>query len=182
MRAIHSALLAALLSAACSEAEGPNTPAGLPPDIMLRGVAMQSYPDGSEVSCSFHVRLEWDRVEWQGGNRRRYIGRMGGESARSVLDGTGAGLAFFADMAWPAAVAEVIEGDSVMFDLAAGGEPSVSPFWNSFTALTGVKESEERWSGPWTCLPMGNSGTGYVDTTLTASGYWEIGERFVQKP
>src|SRR5688572_12721517 len=108
------ALLGVLTVACASDSDGPTTPTPveLPPDIAIHGSAYQLYPDGSSVSCSFSVRVEWDLAEGPAPNRRRFTGQMGGESSRTVLDSTGAGLAFFADMGWPAAVAEVIGEDS----------------------------------------------------------------------
>lgn len=178
-------VLVGVLTVACaSDFDGPTTPAPveLPPDITIQATAYQLYPDGSEVTCSFRVRVAWDQAEESSPDLRRFIGRMGGESSRKVLDSTGAGLAFFADMAWPTAEADVFGEDSVAINLTAGGDPSGSPFWDAFSFLGGSKDESGRWTGPWTCHPMGGDTGGYVDTTLTAVGSWEIVTPFVQRP
>jgi hypothetical protein len=173
-------LLAAVFLAACSNSDGPSPLPELPPSLVMQASASSLYPDGSTVSCTFSIRVEWDAADLQRGDVV-YTGRMGGESHRQVLDGNGDGLGFFADMAWPTATARLVRSDSISIDLTGGADASGSPFWDTFKALDGRKESG-RWTGPWTCKPLGAIPGGYSDTSLTATGSWEITEPFVQRP
>lgn len=175
--------IALLLGTACSDStsSAPEPVHELPPNLHVEGSAAETHPDGTSVTCSFSLVVIWDSAT-RSGSVVTYMGRMGGESSRMVLDADGAGLGFFADMAWPTAAVRVIDGDSVSMNMTEGTGPSGSPFWDAFRSIEGRK-LEGQWSGPWTCLPLGGeAGSGYVDTTGTAAGSWQLMAPFVAQP
>lgn len=178
----HTLLTAAVLIAGCSsDSDGPRPVAELPPPLVMQGSAAQLYDDGSTVSCSFSIRIEWEAAAEQPNGEVIYTGRMGGESQRQALDPNGDGIGIFADMAYPAAEARLVRSDSINVDLTGSARPSGSPFWDTFKQLDGRK-ADGRWTGPWICKPLNINSDGWLDTALTATGSWEISEPFVQRP
>jgi hypothetical protein len=176
-------LLAAALLPACGDSGGSTSPTPhptLPPETLLHAQAFQAYPDGSTVTCSFTAFLTWSGASEPSAGERVFTGSMGGEAMRQVLDATGAGVAFFADMAWPTTQARVIGVDSVEFILGPG-DPT-SRFWDAFSGLAGRKEATGTWTGPWICYPLDLNSGGWVDTSLSAAGHWVITDQFVQRP
>jgi hypothetical protein len=164
-------ITSSVLILACGESAGPSQ-ASLPDQLVLRGAVDQTTPEGLQVTCSFHVQVRLDGgVDPVRPGQMRYAGAMGGESARQVLDESGAGVSFFADMAWPTSFVDLIGEDSIHVELAPGD--GISPFWDEFSALHGTRDPAGGWSGPWTCYPMGST-EGHVDTVGTAMGRWWI--------
>ena len=162
---------ASLLILACADPSDPSQ-SPWPDPLILRGAVDQPTTEGLQVTCSFDIRIHLDGgADQERPGHVRYTGAMGGESARQVLDESGAGVAFFADMAWPTSFVDLIHGDSIQVQLAPAD--GISPFWDAFSALGGKRDPNGGFSGPWTCYPMGTT-EGHVDTAGTAVGTWWI--------
>jgi len=172
---IRVVLALAIFLAGCGDG-GPATPSAeageLRTPVHIRGAASQAYPDGSTVECTFDLHLALTEAGVDADGARVYAGTMGGESYRKALNPDSSGVAFYADMAWPTALARVVGADSV--ELRPSGRDTISRYWDGFHLFAARIDSTGYASGPWVCAPFDIKEGGYTDTLLTALGSWEL--------
>lgn len=165
----HLTLLLALL-AGCDRATAPEPVAPLPSTLRLHATA-EGVVGELIISCfvDWHVKIE--------ARGSHYRGTAGGDAYRSALDGTGAGVVFWAD-AFTEFRMDVGPTGAVSIISLWEGEPappvSDSRFWEEVRTWAGVRGTGETVaSGTWTCAPMDahDDLVGHVTGTWTLTPY-----------
>jgi hypothetical protein len=112
-RSLLVALGAAYLVFACGESATDPSGVPEPPTLLsITGRANGTGPDGGTVDCVLDLTMELRTETFRDSNVVEYAGVHGGHVGRSVVDSTGAGMAFFADVYWPETMARFSQ-DSV---------------------------------------------------------------------
>jgi len=136
----------------------------------FRAEASAEFDDGYTVECQLEFLMEVELLS-DDGFRRRYVGALGGEARRRVLDDTGAGVSFAADAYIPGEIQ--LTGDRVEIQGTYARPDQVprdedSRFWNELDGFQGDLASDGTASGPWRCAPLDTRG----DDSRFAPGRW----------
>jgi hypothetical protein len=103
-----------------------------------------------------------------------YIGTMGGEAGRKVLNADGSGIALVGD-AFSEVRARLTFPDRVLIE-AVNLPPYVAhdppSFFEELTRFEGTLGPAELMSGGWLCAPFFTDRGGFEDDTLFADGLW----------
>jgi hypothetical protein len=172
-RSLLVALGAAYLVFACGESATDPSGVPEPPTLLsITGRANGTGPDGGTVDCVLDLTMELRTETFRDSNVVEYAGVHGGHVGRSVVDSTGAGMAFFADVYWPETMARFSQ-DSVELILGPD-DPTEGRFWRELRRLAGARSDTDLGSGHWICAPLDITEGGWVDTAFTAEGDWRL--------
>ncbi len=160
----------ALGAAACQDSAAPAGAHPLGPRFKIVGEAAGGDTAGRTASCQLHLIMEMRDEPRPAAGAVEYLGIMGGEVSRSVLEADSSGFGFFADVYWPNAVARFGTRDLVDFVLGDSAQAD-GRFWKNIAQLRGVRDGDHV-SGTWTCAPFDIWENGYVDTLLVVQGTW----------
>lgn len=159
---------------------------------MFAQLACTTDPSGPEVTFPARMRLEATAAGTADGReikcRIDFIVELapagsaawasaGGDAYRESLDGTGAGIAFWADAYYPDVRLAYPAGSIFALIGYQDGAPIApvtdSRFWDELRAFHGRPgPSPELASGPWACRPMDTRG----DSLGTVLGTWTLHE------
>jgi hypothetical protein len=162
---------ASLTSCGDSEPLSPDSPS-LPPRFRVVGNAAGGV-GGRTAECQLNLVVELAHERRRDDQVVEYSGTHGGDVSRTVLESDGSGLSLWADVYNPETVARLTLPDSlelVLFDTVG----VQSRFWREIAFLAGARRGGDPGSGTWSCAPFDINEGGYVDTSLTVQGRWQI--------
>jgi hypothetical protein len=144
----------------------------LPSFFRISGEASGEDEAGNTAECRFDLLYEVFEASRLPG-LTEYRGTGGGEVARTVLDNTGAGFAFFADFFVQDVEARVLRGNQLELDGPGKGVDD-SRFYLNLARFLGQLDEQGFAEGEWTCGPFDIEVGGYTDLKQTVRGTWLI--------
>jgi hypothetical protein len=164
-------VLLVVLLQACDETGTGAVVGQLPSTFRVVGSADSTFADGSSVRCQFAFSVTLEGEQERTTRFVRYGVEHGGSAGRTVLDSSGAGFSFVADVHWPQGIARYFPPDSV--ELLIGDTTNhESRFWHRLAFLTG--DVAHGGSGTWTCAPFDIDQGALVDTSGIVLGTWSL--------
>lgn len=173
-RSLFLLILPFLTIAGCDQEDPIATPRvqNLPAQFKMTGEAEFTDAQGNSVTCSLDLNFE---IRGETSRYPQFVqlrGVAGGEVFRRILDQSGAGFAFFADVFGEIRVDLVTHNGAVDF-VTPINETAEGRFWKRLAHFVGTVDENGNGSGTWTCAPLDIDQGGYVDNVLSAEGTWE---------
>ena len=159
-------LPAAFLFVHCSNSGGAwDNPPKIPQKALLEGSASGSL-NGLDIECEFefHLTVNLETPD-------SALATWGGNAARSVVDGDGAGIGFDGIAAGELRV-EFPTDESITLTDTYFDPVEPAQFWEEFFLFTGTRLDDKLWSGTWNCYPFHTRG----DSVGVIQGTWFLGE------
>lgn len=162
-------LLIALTSCtACDGTTAPPAVPELPARMRLSAEASTITDNGQQITCFLDYIVEVRR------DGDGYAGQWGGEAYRQSIDGTGAGITFWAS-AFTFARVSFESGGRVALVAHVDGRPAPpvtdSRFWDGVRRFDGeLADGDVVAEGPWSCQPM----DARDDDFGVAEGSWRL--------
>jgi hypothetical protein len=168
------ALLAALAAAAACGDGGPSRDAtdSVPSTFRMTGQAMGTDESGRTGTCTMDLLFELDGEAERTRSHVTYAGTHGGYLMRTVLEPDESGLGFGIDVFGEVEI-ELIFPNTFIVAIPINDTPE-SRFYQRLSRLEGVLDGDGIGTGPWECAPLDIDQGGYVDTTVTVEGEWEV--------
>jgi hypothetical protein len=149
----------------------PQVVQGLPSQFRLTGEAQSTFPDGFSVDCQLDLIFELRSETSRNIQSVIYDGVHGGEVFRRILDSTGAGFAFHADV-FGEVDAHLLTQTGIVNLLIPINLTADGRFWRAMSSFDGFVNEAGIGSGTWSCEPLDLDQGGYVDTTYIIQGTW----------
>jgi hypothetical protein len=142
----------------------------LPSQFKLTGEAQGTLPDGFTVDCYLDLIFELRTETTRSIQSVVYKGIHGGEVFRRILDSTGAGFAFRADV-FGEVDAQLLTQTGIVNLLIPVNRTADGRFWRAMSSFDGFVNESGLGSGTWSCEPL-DLNQGYVDLTYVIEGTW----------
>ncbi len=149
----------------------PQIVQNLPTQFRLTGEAESTQPDGFVINCSLDLIFELRNETGRSQQSVNYAGVHGGEVFRRILDETGAGFAFHADV-FGEVQAQLLTQTGILNLLIPINRTADGRFWRAMSSFDGFVNEAGIGSGTWSCEPLDLNQGGYVDTTYIIQGTW----------
>jgi hypothetical protein len=159
-----------IVALSCKDSSAPAASNPIGQRFRIVGEAAGGDTAGRTASCKLSLIMDMGDESRPAAGAVEYVGVMGGEVQRTVLEADSSGFGFFADVYWPAAVMRVSSRDLVDFVLGDSAQAE-GRFWKEISQLHGVRDAAHA-SGTWKCSPFDIWQNGYVDTLLVVQGTW----------
>lgn len=155
------------------DGSGGHPPAALPQYFHLEGSAsLESGTQTLDCHIDFIVELAGESARTDA--FVEYLGTMGGDAGRQVLNPDGSGFALNGD-AFSEVRARLTFPDQVFVEainLPQGPTHNPPSFFEELTTFSGTLGPGDLLSGEWLCAPFFTDLGGFADDTLFADGVW----------